>query len=152
MKRFGAPEEVRRIAGGSKPLAWARAGGSWLVATADTFVIPDRAPVEWVDVIRAAWDAPVLEVQLPEGPYRIVLEEPGKIPGVVNERVKASVLVQHHVPLHGDKGVRLVARRRPGGTDITWRVTFDAGLDPDDPELRAAADRALSELRASFGL
>jgi len=71
---------------------------------------------------------------------------------VVNERVKASVVVQHHVPLRGDKGVRIVARRVPGGTDVTWRVTFDPGLDPQDPALRADAEAALAEVRTTMGL
>ena len=51
---------------------------------------------------------PVLEVQVPGGLVRVVLDAPGNIPEVVNERVKASVLVQQHVALIGDKGV-------PGG-------------------------------------
>jgi hypothetical protein len=70
-----------------------------------------------------------------------VIENPGLIPEVVNERVKASVVVQHHVPLRDDKGVRIVARRKPGGADVTWRVTFDPGLDPQDPDLRARGRR-----------
>lgn len=147
-----APAQVRERAGASKPLAWAPAGGDWVVASAESLIIPGREPLEWVQVIRAAWDDPVLEVQAPEGMYRLVLENPGRIPEVVNERVKASVVVQHHVPLVGEQGVRLVARRRPGDTDITWRVTFDPGLDPEDPELRSAANRALTELRSSIGL
>jgi hypothetical protein len=31
-------------------------------------------------------------------------------------------------------------------------VTFDAGLDPRDPVLRAEADEALAELRATLGV
>lgn len=152
MKRLRAPEEVRSLAAGSKPLAWARAGGGWVVATAETLTLPGREAIGWIDVIRASWDDPVLELQLPDGAWRLLLEEPGKVPRVVNERVKASVVIQHHVVLRDDKGVRLVARRTPGGTDVTWRVTFDAGLDSEDPELRLAANRALTELRASIGL
>jgi hypothetical protein len=122
------------------------------VATAEHLYLPLREPLSWDEVIRAAWDEPVLELQLAEGPYRLLIERPGNIPQVVNERVKASVVVQHHVPLRGERGVRIVARRRPGTTDVTWRVTFDAGLDPHDPQLRAEADHALQELRASLGL
>ena len=91
-------------------------------------------------------------MQVPGGLVRVVLDAPGNIPEVVNERVKASVLVQQHVALIGDKGVRLVARRKPGDTAIMWRVTFDAGVDANDPAVRAAADDALAELRASLGL
>ncbi len=135
-----------------RPLAWATVADDWVIATATALVLPDRDPLGWEDVIRAAWDDPVLELQLPGGTTRLVLEQPGRIPEVVNERVKASVVVQHHVPLVGDKGVRLVARRRPGGTEVMWRVTFDAGLDHRDPSLRAAAEQALADLRMSVGL
>lgn len=153
MRLRRAPEEVRELAGADKALAWTQVAQQWLVATSAALVVPGRPqPLSWPDVVRAAWDDPVLEVQAPEGMYRFVLEEPGRIPQVVNERVKASVLVQHHVPLVGELGVRLVARRRPGSDEILWRVTFDPGLNPDDPQLRAAADDALSELRTSIGL
>ncbi len=147
-----APAEVRQRAGGDKPLAWAPVAGDWVVATRDRLFLPLQEPVRWDEVIRAAWDAPVLALQLAQGPYRLVTENPGLIPDVVNERVKASVVVQHHVPLRGDKGVRIVARRVPGGTEVTWRVTFDAGLDPQDPALRADAEAALAEVRATMGL
>ena len=148
--RRRAPAEVRsRVA---RPLAWAPVGGDWVVATAEELLLPLREPLGWDEVVRAAWDDPVLELQLPEGPYRLVIERPGDIPQVVNERVKASVVVQHHVPLVGESGVRIVARRRPGGTDVTWRVIFDPGLDPADPDLRARADAALAQLRGSLGL
>ncbi|MFN8212825.1 MAG: hypothetical protein U0R27_04185 [Candidatus Nanopelagicales bacterium] len=147
-----APAEVRKRADGDKPLAWAPAAGDWVVATRDRLFLPLQEPVRWDEVIRAAWDAPVLELQLAQGPYRLVIENPGLIPDVVNERVKASVVVQHHVALRGDKGVRIVARRVPGGTDVTWRVTFDPGLDPQDPALRADAEAALAEVRTTMGL
>ncbi|MEI2786299.1 MAG: hypothetical protein V9E82_11470 [Candidatus Nanopelagicales bacterium] len=144
------PAEVKRRV--PKALAWAPVGGDWVIATADQLLLPFREPLTWDEVVRAAWDEPVMELLLPDGPYRLVIERPGNIPQVVNERVKASVVVQHHVPLRGDKGVRIVARRRPGTTDITWRVTFDAGLDHRDAALRAEADAALQDLRTTLGL
>lgn len=152
IRRRRAPAEVRDKAGEGKPLAWAPVAQEWLIATADVLIVPGREPLGWVDVVRAAWDEPVLELQLPEGMYRLVLEEPGHIPQVVNERVKASIVIQHHVPLVGDKGVRIVARRTPGGSEVSWRVTFDPGLDPEDPDLRRGADDALTQLRTSIGL
>ena len=144
------PPEVKRRAG--RPLAWAPVAGDWIVATAEHLYLPHQEPIGWEQVVRAAWDDPVLEVQLAEGPYRLVIERPGNIPQVVNERVKASVVVQHHVPLRGEKGVRIVARRRPGSSEVTWRVTFDPGLDHGDPQLREQADEALRDLRATLGL
>ena len=146
------PAEVQDLAGDQRVLAWAAVDDGWVVTTHDRLLLPGREPLGWQDVVRAAWDAPVLEVQVPGGLVRVVLDAPGNIPEVVNERVKASVLVQQHVALIGDKGVRLVARRKPGDTAIMWRVTFDAGVDANDPAVRAAADDALAELRASPGL
>ncbi len=146
------PAEVQELAGEQRVLAWAAVDDGWVVTTHDRLLLPGREPVGWQDVVRAAWEDPVLEVQVPGGIVRLVLDAPGNIPEVVNERVKASVLVQQHVALIGDKGVRLVARRKPGDTAIMWRVTFDAGVDPNDPIVRAAADDALAELRASLGL
>ncbi len=144
------PAEVKQRV--RKPLAWAPVGGDWVIATTEFLMLPFREPLTWDQVVRAAWDEPVMELQLPDGPYRLVIERPGRIPHVVNERVKASVVVQHHVALQGDKGVRIVARRRPGTTEVTWRVTFDAGIDAGDPAMRAAADSALRDLRTTLGL
>lgn len=146
------PAEVQDLAGEQRVLAWAAVDDGWVVTTRDRLLLPGRDPVDWQDVVRAAWDDPVLEVQVPSGIVRLVLHAPGNVAEVVNERVKASVLVQHHVALIGDKGVRLVARRKPGDTGIMWRVTFDPGVDPNNPALRAAADDALAELRATLGL
>lgn len=144
------PAEVKQRA--RKPLAWAPVAGDWMVATAEQLFLPHQQPVYWDEVIRAAWDDPVMELQLADGPYRLVIERPGDIPQVVNERVKASVVIQHHVVLRADKGVRIVARRRPGTRDVTWRVTFDPGLDHTDPDLRQQADAALQDLRRTMGL
>jgi hypothetical protein len=152
MRRRRIPDAVTARVGGGRPLAWAAAGEAWVVTTHDRLLLPDRDPLLWEQVVRAAWDDPVLELQIPGETVRVVLDDPGHVPEVVNERVKASVVVQQHVALVGEKGVRLVARRAPGGTTITWRVTYDAGLDPDDPAVRAAAEDALSELRAAIGL
>lgn len=146
------PAEVVDLAGKDKPLAWALASDGWVVGTRERIHLPGREALGWQEVVRAAWDEPVLEVQLPGETVRLVFDDAGRIPEVVNERVRATVVVQHHVPLRADKGVRIVARRTPGGTDITWRVTFDTGLDPRDPELRRQADDALAELRANIGL
>lgn len=145
------PAAVRERAAGRDALAWAGADGGWLVATRDRLLLPDGDEVTWDRVIRATWDTPVLELVLADRRVRMTLDEPGRVPDVVNERVRASVVAQHHVPLRGDAGVRLVARRTPDGS-VTWRVTFDTGLDPADPRLREAADAALAELRAALGL
>ena len=79
-----------------------------------------------------------------------MLDEPGSLPTVVYERVTSSVVVSERVALRGELGARIVARR--AGDGLRWTVTFDAGLDPRDPVLRAEADEALAELRATLGV
>ncbi|HQR79232.1 MAG TPA: hypothetical protein PLT68_03315 [Actinomycetota bacterium] len=152
IRRKPPPAEVVAALPGERPLAWALAPEGWAVASARRLVLPGRDPLGWEDVVRAAWDEPVLELHLPDGQLHLTLDDPGGLPEVVRERVTASVVVQHHVLLRGDRGVRIVARRPPGGSEVTWRVTFDSGLDHRDPQLRAEADRALAELRSSLGL
>ena len=59
----------------------------------------------------------------------------------MRERVTASVLLVRHVPITGKRGVRVVARRAPSGrSEVHWVYEYDAGIDPDDPVVQAAAD------------
>jgi hypothetical protein len=72
---------------------------------------------------------------------------------LVRERVTASVLLSRHVPVTGRRGVRVVARRAPSGrSEILWIYEYDAGVDPDDPFVRAAAESALSAAQADVGM
>lgn len=82
---------------------------------------------------------------------RLRLAEPGFLPETVRERVTASIVVSRHVPLVGRRGVLVAGRRDPGGQQIRWSLTFDVGVDPDDPEVRARAEQGLAELRAQAG-
>lgn len=160
--RLRPPAEVRQRVPGERVLAWLPCVGSSLVATETALVLPEGVEpgrVDWDRVLRASWEATalLLTAQDPSGgrpaELRIpVPEDHGSLPEVVRERVKASIVVQHHVELHGEQCARLVARRTPGSTDLRWSVVFDPGLDPSDPELRARADEALAVLRGSLGV
>jgi hypothetical protein len=87
----------------------------------------------------------------------VLLEEPGRVPEAVRERVTASIVVSERVDLGlgedaGDgPAARITGRRPPQGGELRWVVTFDHGADPDDPALRAAADRELARIRAWYG-
>ena len=114
-----------------------------------------RLPYE--DILRAEWDdeAGVLRIwepSLPAGRTEIPLPSPGALPETVRERVTATVVISHHVPLRGRQGVWLSARRAPGGTDVRWTALFDAGLDASDPDLRGLAATALEDLRHTTGV
>lgn len=68
--------------------------------------------------------------------------------GVIRERVTASIVVNRHVPLYGQQGVRVIARRRPGSADpLEWSMAFDDQLDPAEPQVLADAERAIASIR-----
>jgi hypothetical protein len=143
-------------------LAWTESGASELAALDTALLLPVGSQVEripWDLVLRASWSEGWLEVSAQERPggpastHRVPFTgRPGALPDVVRDRVNASIVLQHHVPLEGDRGARIVARRQPSSTDLRWSVVFDPGLDPSDPGLRAAADEALAVLRGSLGV
>ena len=157
-----APAEVRRRTDGRRVLAWAPSGTSSLVATEELLVLPegfDPSALGWDRILRVSWGTDVVEItaQPTPGAAPVVLRVhvvlgTGVLPAVVRERVNASIVVQHHVPLVGELGARVVARRTSGSDELRWSVVFDAGLDPADPGLRDQADSALAELRTSLGI
>lgn len=150
------------VAPGERVVAHARTpSGAPVVVTVQALYLPQRSGevrrVVWERVDLAAWEPPVLEV-LEAGtsvPARVLLEEAGRVPEAVRERVTASIVVSERVVLgegpDGELGARITGRRLPEGTDLAWTVTFDRGLDPADPGLRAAADRELARMRAWYG-
>jgi len=161
--RLRPPAEVRARVPGERVLAWMAVGASSVVATDRALTLPTGAVgelrVPWDRVLRASWEPEVFELtaQPVDGGRPVVTRvridgEPGVLPEVVRERVTASIVVQHHAVLDGERGARFIARRVPGSADLRWSVVFDAGLDPADPQLRRSADDVLATLRASLGV
>ena len=150
------------VAPGERPIAHARTpSGAPVVVTAEALYLPQRSGevrrLAWEQVVHAAWESPVLEV-LEAGvavPNRVLLDAPGRVPEAVRERVTSSIVVSERVILasgpDGDVGARISGRRQADSTDLHWTVTFDHGLDPADPFLRAAADRELARMRDWYG-
>jgi hypothetical protein len=161
------PAEVVERAGlgkGDKVLASASTtDGSWLLGTRDALVIVE--PVEtvrlpWQLVESADWDrdedrlrvAEVGDFGRPRPVHAFTVREPGRLLEMVRERVTASVVVQRRVEVLGRRGLVVVARRPPRGDgEITWAFEFDAGVDPADPTVRKAADRALRAAQDELG-
>ena len=158
--RRGRPPDAARAAvpAGERLLAWGVCDDGALVVAADgSLVLPEPGggmrAVRWESVAQASWQDERLEVVESGGGGRgrrtTVLEvrEPGALPEALRERVTATIVVSEHVDLVGEQGARITARRAPGGADLTWVVTFDAGLDARDPALREAADAAVARLK-----
>jgi hypothetical protein len=114
--------------------------------------------IAWTRITRATWDEPMLELVVVNvddrgsRPVRVRIDEARDLPAAVRDRVTASVVISERVDLGDGAGALLVARRADDGDQIRWSVVFDAGLDPRDPGLRAAADAALANLRGSLGI
>ena len=79
------------------------------------------------------------------------MEEPALLLQLLRERVTASIVLQRRVPVRGSLGLVVIGRRSPVGGPVTWMHAYDAGLDPDDPEVVAIADLALAHAQAEVG-
>jgi hypothetical protein len=170
-RRGGVPAEevaLLDLRRGERVLASAEVrGGRRVVAT--TLALHRPVPGEgfvripWDDVISATWDdqrsALTVEAAPPDGArerHVLALEDAGRLPETVRERVQSTILVSRHVPLVGKRGVRVVGRRIVGagvvssgrvGDGVRWHVVPDAGIDLQDPELQPSIAAAVSETR-----
>jgi hypothetical protein len=137
-------------------------GGRTALATTHAVYLPDGAEdhdrVPWHDVLSAAWEpeADLLRFEVVSDGSRerrvLPLDEAGALPETVRERVQSTIVLTRHVPLVDRHGVRIVARRPPGGGALRWHVVADPGVDPDAPELRDAVAAAVAAARSEVEL
>ncbi|GAB3497028.1 hypothetical protein [Nocardiopsis coralliicola] len=142
-------ERGERVLAHSAPL---EGGAGYLVATTLALHLPGGRRVPWQEIDRAHWDDDGLHVtEAGRGEQVVAAGDPGQLAGVVHERVTATILASHRVTVPGG-GVRLVARRSPGGSAVEWRSHPEEGVDAAAPEVRAAVTRALAALREGTGV
>ncbi|MFZ5849317.1 MAG: hypothetical protein ACOYX5_18255 [Actinomycetota bacterium] len=172
------PDEVVAAAAlrpGEKVLAGTRTtDGRWLLGTRDALQVvgtpgaepgPVVEPVEtripWEQIERADWDGDAQRLVVVEvGEFGRVqprhefpVAEPGLLLELVRERVTASVVLQRRVAVHGKRGLLVIGRRAPGGDGaVSWAYQFDAGVDPEDPAVLAAAEAGLRAAEADLGM
>jgi hypothetical protein len=151
------------LAAGESELARAESDAGLVVGTRDALYVPTGAGhvrVPWEQVESADWDNEgdrlrVREVgtwgeRRPE--YLVTIADPGRLLELVRERVTATVLLQRHVAVDGARGVRVIARRAPSGRrEVTWLFEYDEGIDPADPLVELAAERALAAAQEDVG-
>ncbi len=148
------------VAAGESVLAWAEADdGTHVAGTRDALYLGDtRLP--WERVEAADWDRDEERLRVSEvgtwGEERVehafTFDEPGRLLELVRERVTASVVLQRQVTVGGRQGLRVIARRAPGGDPtLTWFYEYDEGVDPADPAVREAAAAALQAAREELG-
>jgi hypothetical protein len=135
-----------------------------LAATTRALHLPDGRAVPWQDIDRASWSPDTFTfLEEGSGEHTVRLRSDPDAGGVdyrrlaetVSERVTATILVNRFVPFPGADaatGFRLVARRPPGGTDVSWRVHLGEGVDQRDPRLPDAVSRAMEALHDQMGV
>lgn len=159
------PEQVRdgvTLARGERVLTYAETPTGWMVATTHALWVPGRRGLTrlgWETVETAAWDRDsstlhVLGAGVPgQRPRRwdVRLDDERDLLLVIKERVRATVITTRRVALAGGRGATVVARRPPGEDRVTWAVSVDPGLDPEDHELRATVEQVVEGLRRELG-
>jgi hypothetical protein len=151
------------LATSERLLAWAQAGdGTWLGGTAAALHLGDLR-IPWIDVESADWDRDTEHLCVVEvgewgrvrPTHQFDLAEPGRLLELIRERVTSSVVLQRHEAVRGRRGVRVVGRRDPAGagsSEVRWFLSYDEGIDPDDPQVAVQADRMLAAAKADLGL
>lgn len=170
----GVPVQVARRAElprGERVLAAAAdRDGAWLLGTRDALVLvsgsEDASPggsayrrIPWEQIETADWDSEesrlrvseVGEYGLPRFTASFVVEEPTTLLQLLRERVTASLVIQRRVQVSGRKGFSVIGRRPPAGGSIAWMHEYDAGVDPEDPDVARLAVDALTQARAEVG-
>lgn len=161
-ERLGIPSSEHVIAWGSGPMT--RPGEStpargYLAATDLAFYAEGPGTrVTWDRISRASWEEPVLEVVLEDesgrisGRLRLDVDQSYDLPAAIHDRVTASVVISEMIDLGDGVTARMAARRPNDHADIRWTVVFEAGADPNDPQLQARARAALADLRDALGI
>jgi len=158
------------LARGERVLAGAGAtDGTWLFGTREALVVvpspaggePVETRIPWEQVERADWDreedrlvvSQVGEFGRVRPQHAFNVPDPGLFLELVRERVTASVVLQRRVLTAGNRGLMVIGRRPPAGDgEVSWAYQFDAGVDPEDPEVMARAEAGLRAAQAELGL
>lgn len=148
---------------GERVLVVARHGGS-VAAVATTRALFHRSAGDggefvrtpFVSVLGARWlpetTTLVLELVEQREPVFVELDDPGLLPETVRERVQASIVVTSRVAVQGRRGITVGGRRQPDGEGpMSWQVSYDAGLDPQDPRVEEVVQVTLRRLEEQVG-
>ena len=145
-------------------LAWA--GSSTMFCIASTSALSygneeDWKHVGWHEIERGSWNAELRRLSWvlysPPGEASprgsLELDQPGRLPEVFGERILATIAVEKFVPLIGERGVTITARRDLGDSGaVAWHSTLTRGLSWQTDGVRAAVDQAMEQVRTEYDL
>jgi len=145
--------------GRTRILAWAAGPEAYAVASVGGLAVGSAAEFRqlgWHDIERGGWDVERgrLTWKLYDAAHEhLELAEPGRVPEVFRERVAASIAMEKFVPLTGERGVVLTARRDlTGSAPPRWHATLTRGLRWDTPGVPEAVETVLSDVRREYDL
>ena len=139
-------------------LAWARGPNGYVIGSpaALSWGEQEWRHLGWHEIERGGWNAETAKLSWVQYGGRrgsVGLDPPGRVPELFRERVAASIAVERFVPVSGDRGVIVTARRDLGADDrISWHSTLTRGLTWQTDGVRAIADEAMTRLRTEFDL
>ena len=118
-------------------LAWASTSTGFCIASPATLSYGDEegwTHVGWHEIERGGWNAELHKLtwalhaapgrSSPQGSLELV--EPGRLPELFRERISATIAIERFVPLVGERGVTITARRDLGGTGGSGRLARHA--------------------------
>ena len=146
----------------ARVLAWARTSTGYCIASPTILSYGDEEGwkhVGWHEIERGSWNAERRKLSWllnaapgepsPRGSLELI--EPGRLPELFRERISASIAIERFVPLVGERGVTITARRDLGASGrVAWHSTLTRGLSWETDGVRDAVDQATEELRTEY--
>jgi hypothetical protein len=135
--------------------------GGWVVASTVALLVTDGDRVvrhAWHEVAEATWDPGTRVVAVrwatpaePELRLRLV-EQPGRVPEVVRERVMSTYVLSQRVPVRGRRRVTVAVRRNASDGTLLVQAVPDEGIDPHRPETAEKVAAMARDLAEQVGL
>ncbi len=144
-------------------LAWARGEDGFVVGSpallsvggAGEGAAQEWRHVGWHEIEHGGWNAESrsLSWTLYGGRRgRVGLTDQGRMPELFRERVAASIAVERFVPLRGERGVTVTARRELDGSGaVSWHSSLTRGLSWSTEGVAEEAARASADLQSEYG-
>lgn len=164
--RHQLPREVeqdwRSTLPGAAPtrvLAASATPDGWAVASLPRLSIRDAGGswthTAWHEIEHGGWNVELSRLAWTRTDGRrgsALLADPGRLPALFRERVKASIVFQHTVSFTEAGGIAISARRdlTDPGAPLVWNASLQRGLTWQQPGVRELADESLARFRAEF--